>query len=104
MRIESSKPLTVQMPDGQVQLDPGVPVSLPDDVANKLLKKAPGLVRVVEQTNHDSTWRPGRMVEWNSPRFGVRCGRVMGAGEEGWELVLSPAAGLVWVREDLLHG
>ena len=102
MRVEANKPLTVQLPDRQFQLDPGMPTTLPDDVARKLLTKAPGLVRVVEQTGEDSTLWAGRLVKWNSPRFGARTGRVLTRGEGGWMITLTAEGGLTWVHE-VLH-
>ncbi len=102
MRVEANKPLTVQLPDRQFQLDPGMPTTLPDGLARKLLTKAPGLVRVVEQTGEDSTLRAGRLVKWNSPRFGARTGRVLTRVEGGWMITLTAEGGLTWVHE-VLH-
>ncbi|TSA02155.1 MAG: hypothetical protein D4R81_05185 [Nitrospiraceae bacterium] len=49
MLIEATgKALTYRWPHGEVRLEPGRPVELPDDRANRLLAKAPGRVRAVE--------------------------------------------------------
>lgn len=48
MLIEATvKPLTYRWPQGEVRLEPGHPVELPDDRAQRLLEKAPGRVRAV---------------------------------------------------------
>lgn len=50
MLIEAvAKPLTYRWPGGEVRLEPGKPVDLPQDRAWRLLAKAPGKVRPVEQ-------------------------------------------------------
>ena len=46
MQIEAvGKTLTYRWPHGEVRLEPGKPVELPDDRARKILQKAPGKVR-----------------------------------------------------------
>lgn len=48
MLIEAiGKPLTYRWPGGEVHLEPGTPIDLPDDRAQRLLSKAPGKVRMV---------------------------------------------------------
>ncbi len=48
MLIEAvKKPIRLKWPTGEVRLDPGVPVDLPDEQARKLLERAPGKVRKV---------------------------------------------------------
>ena len=48
MLIEATgKPFTYRWPDGEVRLEFGRPVELPEDRARKLLAKAPSKVRVV---------------------------------------------------------
>src|SRR5437899_1947853 len=50
MLVEATgKALTYRWPAGEVHLEPGKPVDLPDDRARRLLEKAPGKVRVVER-------------------------------------------------------
>lgn len=53
---------TYRWPGGEVHLEPGKPVDLPDDRAQRLLAKAPGRVRVVPgpiQPNDHITWTRG---------------------------------------------
>ena len=45
MLIESTTPLTVKLPTGDIRLTPGVPVELPRAQAQRLLVKANGKVR-----------------------------------------------------------
>lgn len=47
MLIEALTPLTVRLPERDLQLRPGEPVDLPDEQAAKLLAKALGKVRAV---------------------------------------------------------
>ena len=57
-------------PGGEVHLEPGKPVSLPDERAQRLLLKAPGKVRVIHRTI-----RPGDHIAWTrgdgSPASGL---------------------------------
>lgn len=48
MKVESTKPLKVQLRSGSVFLSPGVPTDLPEEEALLLLSKARGRVRLVE--------------------------------------------------------
>ena len=63
MLIEAiGKPLTCRWPGGEVRLEPGKPIDLPDDRAQRLLSKAPGKVRMVTPTiaaGSFVTWRRG---------------------------------------------
>ena len=63
MLIEAiGKPLTCRWPGGEVRLEPGTPIDLPDDRAKRLLSKAPGKVRMVIpaiQAGSLITWRRG---------------------------------------------
>lgn len=47
----------------------------------------------------------GARVEWRSPSFGRRAGRVVLDSEDGWLLLKGEHTPdlLVWVREDLCH-
>ena len=51
MLIESSKPLTVRTPSGEVHLTPGQPVEMSEEDGRKLLVKAKGKVRLVERAD-----------------------------------------------------
>lgn len=49
MLIEAiTGPITYRWPEGEVRLEPGKPVDIPDYRARKILQKAPGKVRAVE--------------------------------------------------------
>lgn len=62
MLIEAiGNPLTYKWPGGEVRLEPGRPVDLPDARAKRLLDKAPGKVRVF-----NPTIGPGSLVIWRS--------------------------------------
>ena len=62
-------PFTYRWPGGEVHLEPGKPIDLPEARAQRLLNKAPGKVRVVESANGGDGDRTGHIVEWNSPLF-----------------------------------
>lgn len=52
-------PFTYRWPTGEVRLEPGKPVELPDARAKRLLDKAPGKVRVITpavQAGSQVTW------------------------------------------------
>lgn len=63
MLIEAiGKPLTCRWPGGEVHLEPGKPVDMPDARAQRLLEKAPGKVRMVTApiaTGSFVTWTRG---------------------------------------------
>ena len=103
MKIEAIKPLTVHLQDGDLDLEPGVPVNVSDDIGRKLLMKAQGVVRLVETA--DATVHTGHRVEWCSPLFGTCAGRVVVDSEDGWFLLKGEHTpnSLVWVREDRLN-
>ena len=55
-------PFTYRWPGGEVYLEPGTPIDLPDERAKRLLSKAPNRVRVVTsavQAGSLVTWRRG---------------------------------------------
>jgi len=62
-------PFTYRWPTGEVRLVPGRPVELPDDRVARLLKKAPGRVRVVESANRINEDLTGHIVNWESRLF-----------------------------------
>lgn len=47
--IEALAPLRVRFTEGEIRLSPGQPVDFPEDRARKLLVKAAGKVRLVEE-------------------------------------------------------
>ena len=71
MRLEAITPFTYRWPGGEVHLEPGRPIDLPDERAQRLLNKAPGKVRVVESANGIDGDRLGHLVTWDSPLFGL---------------------------------
>ena len=72
MIVEALEPLTYRWPDGEVRLEPGKPVSIPDERARRLLAKAQGKVRPVEPLSKPDPGQvfPGVWVAWHSPLFG----------------------------------
>jgi hypothetical protein len=54
--IESTTPLIVKLPTGDIRLTPGVPVELPREQAHRLLVRARGKVREVSR-DWQPTWR-----------------------------------------------
>ena len=56
MLIESTTPLTVKLPNGDIRLTPGVPVEIPTAQAYRLIIKAQGKVREAKR-DWSPTWR-----------------------------------------------
>ena len=89
MLIEAARPMRVLIPDGEIRLEPGRPIDLPEDQALKLLVKAGGHVRRVEpitEQNLDQLLL-GVWVEWDSPSLGHCQGQVAMSPEDGWFVV-----------------
>ena len=59
MRLEALTPFTYRWPGGEVHLEPGTPIDLPDERAQRLLNKAPGKVRICSLTI-----QPGDRITW----------------------------------------
>ena len=59
MKVEALVPFTYRWPGGEVHLEPGKPIDLPDDRAQRLINKAPGKVRVCPPTI-----AAGSLVSW----------------------------------------
>ena len=75
MLIEAvGRPLTYRWPEGEVRLEPGKPVNLPDERARRLLDRAPGRVRIVAGLAPVTV---GAVVTWDSPLFGILSGPVL---------------------------
>jgi hypothetical protein len=80
MQIEAiSAPLTYRWPEGEVNLQPGKPIELPDDRALKLLAKAPGKVRIVVTSRvtplvPGGCWACGQARFWLSTSDKLVCG------------------------------
>jgi hypothetical protein len=65
--IEALLPLRLRLPAGYLELEPGVPVELPDHLAQRLLKKAVDKVRVVHNDVIIEPASPkGRFVYWET--------------------------------------
>ncbi len=89
MILEALELLTYRWPDGEVRLEPGKPVSLPDERARRLLAKAQGKVRPVETLTKPDPGQvsPDVWVAWHSPLFGECTAQVAMAPENGWFVV-----------------
>ena len=59
MRLEALTPFTYRWPGGEVHLEPGTPIDLPDERAQRLLNKAPEKVRVCTPP-----LQPGDRITW----------------------------------------
>lgn len=66
MRIEALRPLKIKRPAGDMLMTPGEPVDFPDDEGRRLLERAGGKVREIEDS-----LQVGMVVEWDSPLFGL---------------------------------
>ena len=64
MRIEALTPLKIKRPAGDMLMTPGQPVEFPDDEGRRLLERAGGKVRAIEDS-----LQVGMMVEWESRLF-----------------------------------
>ena len=82
MWIEACEPLLVRWPRGVIALDPGRPVEVADEVAQKLRQRAPGRVRSFRLLRPQDLV-PGTRVWWYSPLLGWCTGEVIGAPEGG---------------------
>ena len=69
MRLEALTPFTYRWPGGEVHLEPGTPIDLPDERAQRLLNKAPEKVRVCPPTI-----QPGDRIEWERADLTVQHG------------------------------
>lgn len=66
MLIEAvEKALTYRWPDGEIRLIPGQPMEVPEERARRLLEKAAGKVRMVEEPY------VGAIIEYESPLYGT---------------------------------
>jgi hypothetical protein len=80
MQIEAiSAPLIYRWPEGEVSLEPGKPVELPDARARKLLAKAPDKVRIaatpqVTRPLPGTCWACGQARFWVSVHEKLICG------------------------------
>lgn len=112
MLIEALKPLTVRLPNGDLQLKPGVPTELPEASALKLLAKAGGKVRLVPRPPDESvTIEPAdelvraRPVFWESggvilgPAIVSDFGMAQGPNGPGIWLCLEYQGEIRWVRD-----
>ncbi|MEO7863738.1 MAG: hypothetical protein ABIU05_25560 [Nitrospirales bacterium] len=66
MLIESSKPLLVKLPSGNIRMQPGHPVAFSTEDGEKLLARVPGKVRVICQAGSSITW-----LSATGPQVGV---------------------------------
>ena len=112
MLIEALLPLRLRLPAGYLELEPGVPVELPDHLAQRLLKKAVDKVRIV---HGDVIIEPAppkaRFVYWESadcrilgpvrPEFLAQVGTGV-KNTDFWVVVLYEGQPR-WVRSDRLR-
>jgi hypothetical protein len=89
MRIEATVRVRYRWPEGEVVLEPGIPVNLPDDRARRLLAKAPKQVCVVRAV--DEPLQAGDLISWRSPVVGIRTGELAMQPEQGWIVVRCPS-------------
>ena len=117
MKIDTLRLLKVRRPDGTAyNLDIGCPVELPDADAQSLLRKYPSWIRKVDDSIPAQppveadpstllpttlpkllTFKVGQYITWNSPRFGVRSGRII-AVDGGWLVTNSDRGVLEWTH------
>ncbi len=114
MKIEALHPLHIRRASGDLHLRPGCPVELPDEEAEKLLKKVPGKVRIVTEGGTTSEpavtadgfplkpvyWErgDGSIVGPGQPEFFARIG--CGNREEDFWLVVLFDGETAWIRSD----
>ena len=103
MRLEALTSFTYRWPGGEVHLEPGKPIDLPDDRAQRLLSKAPGKVRMVTLTI-----AAGSLVTWSRGDGSIQEGFVdfLHTDDTGtrWALVGLPCGTWVAVQLKLLKG
>ena len=101
MLIESNKPVAVELTEKLIQLSPGKPIEFPDDIAERLVKKAPHTLRVVEHSA--PSFAPGAALIWDSPRFGTTTVRALDSIGEWFFVQGIQTKGLMaWVRGEHL--
>jgi len=84
MRLEAiGIAFTYKWPGGEVHLEPGKPIDLPDERAQRLLSKAPGKVRIVS-----ATFQAGARIAWTRGDGSTQTGRV--------DLIHVDDAGVSW--------
>src|SRR5262245_14233184 len=72
MRLEATgSPFVYRWPGGEIRLEPGKPIELPDERAKRLLDKAPGRVRVI-----DPDIKPGACITWTRADGSIQTGFV----------------------------
>jgi hypothetical protein len=83
MRLEALTPFTYRWPGGEVHLQPGTPIDLPDERGQRLLNKAPEKVRLCPPTIY-----PGDRITWQRADLTLRYGIV--------DLLHTDTDGTVW--------
>lgn len=89
MTLEAvDRPIRYCWPGGEVRLEPGLPVEVPDDRARRLLTKLGGRVRIVQQGG--AALLPGQIVTWQSPALGTLSGELLAIHGDGSMSVFHP--------------
>ena len=80
---------TYRWPGGEVHLEPGKPITLPEERGKRLLLKAPGRVRVIHPTVQPGTTIAWRRADGTSQVGQVDCVHVDETGTR-WAFVTLP--------------
>ncbi len=88
MLIEALIALQVKLPEGELTVESGQSINLPEELAFKLLERAAGKVRVVPPPVL-ADLIPGAKIVWESPLFGQCTGEIALSPENGWLVVRS---------------
>jgi hypothetical protein len=70
-------PLSYRWPGGEILFEPGNPVEIPNERAQRVLEKAGKRLRVVLSRQPDVVLCVGNKVTWRSPLFGHLSGEIL---------------------------
>ncbi len=106
LRIEALQAITIRLPGGELRdLRPGQPITLPTELARKLLVKAAGKVKMVSLGQ--PCLIPGTCIEWDSPLFGRLRGELLAVCADAHVEIFHPLTQTVakipqaWLRDPL---
>ena len=112
--ISDEQPVVVRTKTGDVHLEPGVPCELSDAIAQRVLERTGGRVRVIEPPSPETIIEPAapgaRLVYWEDSG-GKLCGPAVpeylaktGSGErEHFWVVVTDRGVIRWIRSDRLR-